>query len=536
MWLGLLFFGEGEAAGSESLPYFIKCLCAETAEVTEGCRVALHKLLNRADAGVDERVERTWRKVEDFNWGVALFYRLTISLRSNLACACEVCHVLLLDCLLIHAEEVEVLGENLRCEANCFVCRKRTVRNDFDDKLLEVGTLTDAAGLNFEANALDWAEDRIDVNETWLVVLLVPLGRWLVTNTFLDRKIHFDGCTLLKLEERKVWVEDFNVRACLDITSSENFWTLTLEGSDLRIFVMLAELDLLHVESDVENRLAYSFDRCVLVVCTRDTNGANSCTWQAREQNTAQGVTERHAVTRRQRADGKDGVRGIPFFHLNMRDLWKANLFLNDVHKGRMKLNKGSEILYGDLARVETDHFAHVDTHFKVLLFRWKSLHFKADRDWVSLDPIWSDVLLVRRDNRTKDWGRFAVFADLNDVANLDTVRRDGDADTVDGKESVRDELARLETRRGKTSAIERAIKPALKERVHHGVGLTECAACFCVHGTELLIMYTVHGTYFLFLKKLLSVFGDFTLTTTARSCLHSWRGWLLLKNFVVLR
>lgn len=536
MWLGLLFFGEGEAASSERLLHFIECLCAETAEVTEGCRRALHELLNGADTGVDERVQGAWRKVEDFDWGVALLHGLTISLWSDLARACEISHVLFLNCLLIHAEEIEVLGENLGSETDCFVCGERTVCDDFDDKLLEVGALTDAARFNFKANALDWAEDRIDVNETWLVVLLVPLGSRLVTNSFLDRKIHLDGRTLLKLEKRKIRVEDLNVRACLDITSSEDFWTLALKRSDFRIFVVLAELHLLHVESDVENRLANSFDRRVLVVCARDANGANSCTRQAAEQNATKRVAKRHTVTRRQRTDGKDSVGGVPFFHLNMRDLWKANLFLNDVHKGRMKLNKGSEILYGNLARVETDHFAHVDAHFEVLLLRWESLYFKTNRDRVRLDPIWSDILLVRRDDRTKDWGRFAVLADLDDVANLDTVRRDGDADTVNGEESVRDELARLETRGGKTSAVERAIKPALKERVHHGVGLTKCAACFCVHGTELLIMDTVHGAHLLFLKKLLSVFGDFTLATTACSCLHSWRGRLFLQNFVVLR
>ena len=112
--------------------------------------------------------------------------------------------------------------EELRRELNGLLCGERSVGLHIENQLLKIRSLANTSRFNTEANFLDRAENRIDMDEPRFILLLVALGSRRVANAFSDGDLHIDRSSLLEGENRQIFVENLNIRRRLEIFGRHN--------------------------------------------------------------------------------------------------------------------------------------------------------------------------------------------------------------------------------------------------------------------------------------------------------------------------
>src|SRR4051794_33913621 len=317
-------------------------------------------------------------------------------------------------------ERAELVDQDLGRAAQGLLRADGPVGLDLDRQLVEVGHLTDPHAVHPVVDLADRREDRVDGDDADREGL-GALGAE-IPDAALDREVHLDRHVVgVEGHQDEVRVDDLDVGRLGNVGSGHGAGPALDEPELDRVGREALEPELLDVQDDLGDVFLDPRDRRELLVHVTDLDAGDGGPFQGRQQDTAKGVAEGHAVAGLKGARLVLGVRAGFLDRLDLR-------VLEFDHEG-------------GLPRVVLDHelLVEIERHL-VAAGRRDDGAGQVGR--IDDQPF---RRLMVAEGLLRDLERLAVAADLADldlVARPELVRRDVGGDAVDREVAVADELA----------------------------------------------------------------------------------------------
>ena len=180
---------------------------------------------------------------------------------------------------------------------NCIFGINRAVRLDFDDQLVEVGTLLDPRGVDDIGHTTNRTERRVDeqLADRAIAFLRNPCRRRLVASSQLDLHRHVQLAFLRQAGDEVVGVDDFDVVVEDDVTCMDGAWSALVQRQHGLLPCMHADIEALEVQQDLGHVLLHAFDGRVLVEHTLDLHFGDRATGHGGKKHAAQRIAQRMA-------------------------------------------------------------------------------------------------------------------------------------------------------------------------------------------------------------------------------------------------
>ena len=160
--------------------------------------------------------------------------------------------------------------------------------------------MLDAGAVDSVADAADGAVGRIENNAADCVSTIFGQSTNVaghIATALLNLDLHFKLAVVGKRGNDVIGVDDFNVVRQLDIGGQHNAGALLAQHQRDVFTIVQLENHALQIQKDVDDVFAHTGNGGVLVYNTGHLHFGGGVTGHGRQQDTAQGVTQRMAVT-----------------------------------------------------------------------------------------------------------------------------------------------------------------------------------------------------------------------------------------------
>ena len=409
-------------------------------------------------------------------------------------------------------EQIEVVAENLRAERNCVAGGDGAVGPDLESQLVIVGQVAYTGVFNRVVDLVDRRVDRIHRNDADGGLMLLVLLSRNIAAAGSHRNLHGQAGIAHQSSDMQVGIQDLDFAVCVDVTGLDFALAGSLDVDRLGAVAMQLGNDALDVQHDLGYVFLNARDGGELVLYACNLDAGRCRTRQRRQQNAAQGVAQRGAISALQRLYDELAVGTVlsELLTVNTRFFDFDHVVPSFTLVGNSKRNRRSRRharskSEGLLFRVQLDD--EVLSNFVVDVVTCRHCYNLALKGVVCLlDPLRASLLAVFLKQRLELGGGAGLLANCNYVARLNLEGRDVDALAVYGEVTVVNELASFAAGVAEAHAEYYVVKAALKLLEQDLTGDALLALSLLVVMMELLLENAVDKLYLLLLVELHAV------------------------------
>ena len=207
-------------------------------------------------------------------------------------------------------ERVQVLAEDLGRLDQRHLRRDRAVGPDFDGQLVVVGLLADAGFLDLVANANHRAERGVDRNNADLLRLRRVLRGRHVSAAVLHHHFQQERHVLGQRGDHEILVDDFDLVVGADVGAGDRAFLVLLDPHDAGLLAVVLHHQRLHVQHDVGHVFDHAGQRAELVLGAVHLDLGHGAAFEARKQDAAKAVADRHPEAALERLGDELAVGG----------------------------------------------------------------------------------------------------------------------------------------------------------------------------------------------------------------------------------
>ena len=194
-----------------------------------------------------------------------------------------------------------MVHQDAGAQRNCIPGVDGAVGPHLQGQLVIVGEITHTGVLNGIVDLLDRSVDGVHRDQADdRLGRLVPVGRDIAPAVG-QRQLHVEGGIGAQGGDVVVGIQDLHLAVSLDIAGSDLALAVHLNVDGLHALGVKLGDDALHVEDDLSHVFLDAGDSGELMLDACDLDGGHSRTGQRREQDPAQGVSQRSAIAALQR-------------------------------------------------------------------------------------------------------------------------------------------------------------------------------------------------------------------------------------------